>query len=415
MRILLRNWHLKLSAVLLATVLYTGLVFSGSFDEDEIAVRIEQVNQPANSYVLTGDLGLVQVRYSAARELLGNVVAEAAFVARVDLSEYDMDDAASPQVLDVEVRSLNESIEVLSWTPQTVRVEIDGRDQKMVPVEVDVGAIPEGLEVDRPETSETEVQVRGPASVVAQVDRAVALVSIDASGIDVDRAVSLIAVDIEGQPVGTGVLEIAPETISVRVEVQQVEETRTVSVRPDITGTPAPGFAVQSLAYAPEVVTIRGLPEVLADIPEIQTEPISIANASSTQEIDAELILPDGVVLADGGDPTVSVEITIGPTVSSRTFIVGVLCVNAGANACLPSIDQVAVTLTGPGEALSELSAADLTPSLDAGGLPPGTHSLPPIVPALPADVELLGVAPGTVSVSIVAPETPAPTPTPEP
>ena len=33
MGILLRNWHLKLSAVLLSTVLYTGLVFSGSFTD----------------------------------------------------------------------------------------------------------------------------------------------------------------------------------------------------------------------------------------------------------------------------------------------------------------------------------------------------------------------------------------------
>ena len=57
MGFLLRNWHLKLSAVLLATVLYTGIVFSGAFDEATIQVRIEQVNQPANSYVLTGDLG----------------------------------------------------------------------------------------------------------------------------------------------------------------------------------------------------------------------------------------------------------------------------------------------------------------------------------------------------------------------
>ena len=70
MGILLRNWHLKLSAVLLATVLYTGIVFSGAFDEATIQVRIEQVNQPPNSYVLTGDLGFVQVRYQAAQELL---------------------------------------------------------------------------------------------------------------------------------------------------------------------------------------------------------------------------------------------------------------------------------------------------------------------------------------------------------
>ncbi len=98
MRFLLRNWHLKLSAVLLATVLYTGIVFSGAFDEATIQVRIEQVNQPANSYVLTGDLGYVHVRYQTTQELLGNVVAEAAFVARVDLSSYDMDDAPAPQV-----------------------------------------------------------------------------------------------------------------------------------------------------------------------------------------------------------------------------------------------------------------------------------------------------------------------------
>ena len=36
MNILLRNWHLKLSAVLLAMVLYTGLVFSGSFSDAEL-------------------------------------------------------------------------------------------------------------------------------------------------------------------------------------------------------------------------------------------------------------------------------------------------------------------------------------------------------------------------------------------
>ena len=61
MGFLLRNWHLKLSAVLLATVLYTGLVFSGSFATRTLQIRIDLVNQPANSYVLTSDLGFIQV------------------------------------------------------------------------------------------------------------------------------------------------------------------------------------------------------------------------------------------------------------------------------------------------------------------------------------------------------------------
>lgn len=412
MRFLLRNWHLKLSAVLLATVLYTGIVFSGAFDEATIQVRIEQVNQPANSYVLTGDLGFVQVRYRAAQELLGNVVAEAAFVARVDLSSYDMGDAPAPQVLDVEVRSLNENIEVLSVEPATKRVEIDQRDQRMVPVEVDFGTAPEGLEVGEPETSEDEVQVRGPASVVAQVDRVVALVNIDTSGIDFDRPVTVVPVDIEGQPIGVGLIEVDPQTIAVRIDVQPVEETRTVPVRPVLDGTPAPGFALEAFSVTPQVVTLRGLPAVLAEIPEIVTEPLSIDGASADEEFEADLVIPDGVELVDA-EPRVAVAVTIGPSVSSRTFVVGVICENAGANACLPGIEQLSLTLSGPGDALSGLSAADLTPTVDAGGLAPGSYSLTPVVPGLPEDVELLGISPGAVPVTIVAPATPQPTPAP--
>jgi YbbR domain-containing protein len=414
MGFLLRNWHLKLSAVLLATVLYTGIVFSGAFDVDDIQVRIEQVNQPANSYVLTGDLGFVQVRYQTTQELLGNVVAEAAFVARVDLSTYDMDDAPAPQVLDIEVRSLNENIEVLSVEPSTVRVEIDQRDQRMVPVQVDFGTVPEGMEVDDPETSEDEVQVRGPASVVAQVDRVVALVNIDASGIDFNRPVTVVPVDIEGQPIGVGLIEVDPQTIAVRIDVQAVEETRTVPVRPVIDGTPAPGFALEAFSVSPQVVTLRGLPAVLAEIPEVVTETLSIAGASGDQEFEADLVLPDDVELVDGA-PQVTVAVTIGPSVSSRTFLVGVICQNAGSNACLPGIDQLALTLSGPGDTLSDLSAADLTPTVDAGGLAPGNYSLTPIVPGLPDGVELIGISQAAVPVTIVAPATPQPEPTPEP
>jgi len=414
MGFLLRNWHLKLSAVLLATVLYTGIVFSGAFDEATIQVRIEQVNQPPNSYVLTGDLGFVQVRYRATQELLGNVVAEAAFVARVDLSSYDMDDAPAPQVLDVEVRSLNEDIEVLSVEPDTKRVEIDQRDQRMVPVEVDLGTVPEGLEVDEPETNEDEVQVRGPASVVARVDRVVALVNIDASGIDFDRPVTVVPVDIEGQPIGVGLVEVDPQTIAVRIDVQAVEETRTVPVRLVIDGTPAPGFALEAFSVSPQVVTLRGLPAILAEIPELLTEPLSIADASADEEFEVDLVLPDGVELVDG-EPQVTVAVTIGPSVSSRTFLVGVICQNAGANACLPGIEQLSLTLSGPGDALSDLSAADLTPTVDAGGLAPGSYSLTPVVPGLPEGVELIGISPAAVPVTIVAPATPAPEPTPEP
>ena len=275
MGFLLRNWHLKLSAVLLATVLYTGLVFSGSFSERTIQVRVEQVNAPRDSFVLSGDLGFVEVTYRTANDLAASVAAEA-FVGRVDLAEYDMNRAPEPQVLNVSVSALTDDVEVLSVSPDTVRVEIDRIELRTIPVEVETGAVPEGLEIDEPVLSAEEVQVRGPASFVDQVDRAVAFVSISTSGIAFNEPVDLVAVDVEGQPVDAGRVEIEPKTVSVQIDVQETETNKTVPVRPDIGGTPAPGFALESLTVEPSVVTLRGLPAVLAEIAEVLTEPLSI-------------------------------------------------------------------------------------------------------------------------------------------
>lgn len=411
MGILLRNWHLKLSAVLLATVLYTGLVFSGSFSENDIQVRIDQENASRDTYVLSSDLGFVSVTYRVANEVAGRISAES-FRASVDLSEYDMERSPQPQQLPIEVSTDLDGVQVVSWDPRSVRVEIDRVEVRSVPVEVDVGDVPDGLRTGDPELSDAEVEIRGPSSIVGQVARAVAFVSIPASGIDVNEPVAVQPVDVRGQPVGVGQLDVDPETVSVQIDVEAVETTATVTVLPTMEGSPAPGFALEALDVDPEIVTLRGLPEDLAAISSVVTEPLSIDGASESQTFEAALELPDTVRLASGGEAVVTVTVTIGPSVSSRTFVVGVICENAGQNACLPGLDQLSVTLSGPFETLAGLTAADLTPILDAGGLAPGSYTLSPTLPALPEGVELLQIEPGTVPVTIVAPATPAPEPT---
>jgi YbbR domain-containing protein len=409
MRFLLRHWHLKLSAVLLATVLYTGLVFSGSFSDASISLRIEQENASRDVYVLTGDLGPVEVDYRVLNDESATVNADA-FTASVDLSEYDMERAPQSQQLPVEVTA-GEGIEILSFEPRTVRVELDRVGVRSVPVEVDPGTIPRGLEIDPPEASVDEVQVRGPASVLDQIDRALALITIDASGIDFNEPVNLTLVDIEGQPVGIGTVDVEPEIVSVQVDVRAVETEITVPVRPDMEpGAPAAGFALAALSVDPAFVTLSGLPEDLSPIEVILTEPLSIDGASEDQVFDAELQLPDGASLVGGDEPVVTVTATIVPSVSGRTFVVGVLCQGAGENACLPRLQQLTLTLSGPGGALAALDAADLTPIVDASGLAPGSYNLAPSLPALPQDVELVGMNPTTVPVTIQAP---APTPAP--
>jgi YbbR domain-containing protein len=413
MGIITRNWHLKLSAILLSTVLYTGLVFSGSFTDSTVQVRVDQINASPDVFVLSFEPGVVEVDYRVSNEQAGGVTAED-FVVTVDLSAYDLDRAPEPQELPLEVRALKDGLESLSVVPETIRVAADRVEVRSVPVEVETGQVPDGLEIDEPVLSADTVDVRGPASVVSQVDRAVANVNIPASGINVNEPVPLTLVDIGNQPIGSGQVEIDPEVVSVQIEVRAVETETTVAVRPVINGTPAPGFALEAIRSDPASVTIVGLPEVLSEITSITTEAISIDGISASDASEIALQLPDDVALADGEPSSVSVTVTIGPSVSSRTFVVGVVCTGAGDNACLPQINQMSVTLSGAGGALSALTAADVTPRLDASGLDPGTHDLTPVISGLPDGVELVGISPGTVRVTIQAPE-PPPSPTPEP
>lgn len=414
MRFLLRNWHLKLSAVLLATVLYTGLVFSGSFADTPFELPVEPTGQPPDSVVLSIAPSTVEVVYRAPNDAATDLV-QASIQATVDLSGYDMERAAEPQSLPVTVEAGTDGIDIVSVEPRTVTVEIDRLDEKTVPVEVVTGELPDTIQADEPVVSAEEVQVTGPAAMVARVERALARVLVDESGLDINRpSVPLEAVDIDGQPV-EGV-ELEPQTVSVDIDVQEVETNVTVPVRPNIEpGTPAAGFALESLSVEPSTVTLRGLPEVLADIGEVLTEPLSIDGVSSDQVFEAQLTLPDEVRLADGGEPIATVTATIVPSVSSRSFVVGVLCQGAGTNACLPQLDQLTVTLSGTGAALDALGAEDVTPFVDASGLGPGTHSLTPAVPALPDGVTLESIVPGAVPVVIEAPAVATPTPAPAP
>jgi YbbR domain-containing protein len=416
MQFIFRNWQLKLGALGLATILYTGIVFSGSFEERELTIPVETANQPDNTFLLTGGVGSVTVRYRAIAASIGGIGAED-FVAEVDLGEYDMDRAPEAQELPIAVRAIPEEVDVSCVEPCTVNVQLDLVDVRTVPVRVEVGAMPQGLTAESPEVDIGDVQVRGPRSLVRLVDRAVARVRVDASGIDVDGPVALVAVDIEGQPVED--VELTPESVAVHVAVQAIETNKTVPVRPDFgadpaDGTPAPGFALESLSVEPSLVTIRGLPSVLSDVEEVLTAPLSIAGATSDQTLDAELALPPETRLADASaSTTVTVTASIVPSVTSRTFITGVACTGAGSNACLPGFDQVAVTFSGPADVLSGLSAADVTVVLDVSGLPPGQHTVAAGVPGLPSGVDVVSVSPASVPVTIQAPATPAPTPAP--
>jgi YbbR domain-containing protein len=404
---LVRNWALKLGAVALATILYTGLVFSGSFTDSTLpGVPVTTLDQPDGTYLLSQQLGSVDIRYRVATDAPAHVGAES-FAVTIDLAAYDMSQSPQRQALPIRVRPLSDGLTVLSYAPVSVSVGIDRLGTAQVRVAVDYGVVPTGLEVGTPQLSVQEVTATGPDSLLHRVDRALATVRIDQSGIDCCGQVDLVPVDIDGRRVES--VDLTPSTARVSIDVTTVETSRTVPIRPLLTGAPASGFEVGTVTADPSVVTLRGAPAVLAAIADVLTEPISLSGSNATLHATGSLVIPSGARLADPADAQPTITVQIRETIATRTLLLGLVCFGEPTgSACLPKIGQVAVTVRGTVSALDALDPANLTPTLDVTGLGPGDHLIQPTL-TLPAGVTRVTISPISVTVTIVPPATPAP------
>jgi YbbR domain-containing protein len=388
MALILRNWPLKLGALLLSVLLYAGLVYSGSFTEQQVTgVPIRADNQPLNTYLLTGELGTVDISYRASAGSAGSVTI-ATFSASVDLEAYDLTQAGEPQLLPVDVRSLDDDVVVLGAAPLEVSVVLDRLGVRTVQVVVDRGDVPPGLDASIPEVTPTTVQAQGPESRLRLVTRALARVRIDPSGIDVHEQVDLVPIDVDGEPVAA--VELSPATVSVDIEVSTAETSKTVPVAPDLEGSSPPGLTLAAISPTPAALTLFGSPEVLADVVSVATQPINLAGITTDQELSVGVVLPDGVQLGEGVEPLVTVSVDLELDLASRTILVGPVCTNVGAGlTCEPTAAQIPVTVSGTRSAVAALTPSQATPTLNVAGLGEGTHQVTPTV-NLPSGITLV-------------------------
>lgn len=410
LRFLVRNWPLKVAAIVLATVLYSGLVLSQNARIWPDPVPIRVLNQPENAFLLDQQLPDVRlIRYLAPTDLASRLVGND-FRAVVDLAGLQPQPGGAPVRVTVEVTALNPRVQVLSWEPQSIDVRLDPVAERVVPVTVDRGAVPAGLVAADPEVEPSTVTVRAPGSILRQVESAVARVTIDPSAINVDTTVPVFAVDELGQPIQP--VDIDPEEVHVRIQVGRAEETRPVPVVPRFEGSLPVGYEVARVEQDPLIVTLSGEFGTLAGIDSVATEPIDLTARRTDLVVMAELDLPEGVTAVDTS--TVEVRVTIEPQRGSRSFGIGLALDGARADlAYRVSLPSVLVTFTGEVSDIDRVDPTRLMARVDVTGLGPGTHRLPVTITP-PTRLRLGDLTPETVAVTISGPTSTTPTSPPE-
>lgn len=396
-RIITHNWPLKLAAIGLASLLYGGLVLSQTPQTFPGNVPIGIENAPADVIVLSNLGAVTRIQYVAPPDL-GLRIESSSFRATVDLA--DVDPTAEPVTLPVTVEAVDPRIQVLDFEPRAIGVTLDRVDTKSVPIRAVLGAIPAGLDVGDPAVEGTTAVVSGPQSIVGRVAEVQARIAIDASGIDVNQLVPLLPVDANGDVVAP--VDVEPVQVRVRIPVFTDRRSKTLPVKPNVVGTPAAGFEVASVEVDPPVVSVEGDANDLAGLDRADTQPISVAGASSQVTQIVGLALPDGVQPL--GSATVQVTIRLRPVTGTRTFEAGLVLVGTRPDRVYHlSTDRVVVTIGGSVADLDRLSGVSLVLTVDVTGLDVGTHSVP-VSANLATGLTLVAASPNPIDATVSSP-----------
>ncbi|HXS71836.1 MAG TPA: CdaR family protein [Patescibacteria group bacterium] len=398
--VILHNWPLKLAAVGLATLLYGGLVLSQSSATLTGVVPVDVRNQPPDTFLLQSIRPVTEIRYFTPANVRP---IESDFEAWVDLA--DVDPNGGPVSLPVHLESIDPRVRVLGFEPQNVTVDLDKLSDKVVPVQVDHGEAPPTMTLGDETIDPTEVHVIGPATVLERVTAARASVVIQSSGIDVDQDVELVAVDSVGDAVPQ--VNVDPASAHVTIPVFSNRQSKTLPVRPQVTGTPAGGFEISSVTVTPPIGTVEGDADDLQTLTGIDTEPIPIGGFSETKTVDVPLALPTSVIALDA--QTVTVTIDIRAVTGTRTFEVGVRIIGAQPGFDYEvGVDRVLLTVGGNPVDLDRIIGSTLAADLDVTSLVAGTTDVN-VGATLPANVTLVAASPPQVPVTVTARPTASP------
>jgi YbbR domain-containing protein len=342
----------------------------------------------------------VQVVLQAPRDSWDSLES-ADFTAYIDLS------GLGPGVhdVDVDVDIVDPRASVVGIQRPALRVQLDKVVSKEVPVRVDMvdttafGYDPQPALVD-PMT----VTVTGPETQVSQVATARAEISLGNAKSQVERNQTVTPYNAEGQVVPR--VTANPTMVHVVVPVEQWPGRKEVAVRVNLVGQPAAGYRLSSVRVNPSTVVLLGNADVLTQVPGfVETEPVSLEDATGEIQKRVQVIVPQGVTVLEGSAVDVTVNITPiegGTTVKQSPVIQGL---GPGLDAAV-ALDTVDVILSGPLPSLEALGPDDVFVLLDLTGLLAGNHVVTPRV-VVPTGIQAVGVIPETIEVVITTIVTP--------
>lgn len=393
-----RNLGYKVISLVLAILFWlwvtsTSQGASKTLDRDQtLTIPLVTKNLPANSIIMTK---LPSVRVSL--QGVNPSVNVKDLYAYVDLT------GSKPGEQEYEVKmDPIPNIKITELTPNRVTLQLDTVQEKMLPVQLSLTGVPaEGKEVGEAILKPDVVNVRGPGTLLASVDKVLVEVSVAGATetVRVNRPVlfrNKAGQAIFGPDPSVETLTANPGSVEIIVPIlPKGLGNKMIPIKVLSKGTPAEGMIVRSLQTIPDGVQVFGAPEALKGFDMLNIGPVDLTGITEdkTFEISSDRVsLPNGVSF--GAKTNFTVIAKVGKAVQTKTLTgIPVMIKNVPTDLeveqAVPKLD---ITVQALPEVLDKLTADQISLWVDASGLLAGNHPDSKVFWQLPAGVEMTSV-----------------------
>lgn len=291
--------QLILLSIIVAVVMWTFVTTSTNPSTNRTFRNIpviiqnqDKLERAGYTIVSKDDIGSVTVRLTGSRDNIVSLNAD-----DIQASINVMDAKEGINSLDVKIDKPS-GIYLDYVDPNKINLNIQRIVQKTLPVNVVIAdKLKDGKIVEVNEQKPKEIKIKGPESVINNVDRIEVNINepeyldgkIHNLNINVyDRKGKVIdGLDLDNKDVNLSFL---------------VYETKKVKVDLRVRGQIANGYVETMRAISPENIIIKGQGQLIKDIESISTKPVILGNIKTTKSGEVQLDLPDGIEVYDGDD-----------------------------------------------------------------------------------------------------------------
>lgn len=197
-------------------------------------------------------------------------------------------------------------VEVVEVDPEQIMLRTDTYLERTFPVELQfIGDPTADVTVGKTLIVPNQIKISGPSSNVATVMKVVARVNLQNRELEFTEATRLIPLGPDGQEVEN--ITVQPEKATVTAQLFKQLARANLPVKPLTVGLLAPGYQVTGITTTPEKVELTAVPDVLAKMNQVNTEPVSLEEMiAGDNEREVRLQLPTGVT-----SPVATVKVKI--------------------------------------------------------------------------------------------------------